>query len=202
MNLLRYEDKTFDSVLKKALEDLNLTENDIFYQEEETEAKLFKSKKVILNVVTKEEVNKFIKDFINELSQQMNIDIKSEIKESEGIYNILLVSSNNAILIGKEGRTINSLQIILRQALKAKTNMNIKINVDTSNYKAKKLKNLEYEIKRIIKDVQRTKVEVKIDPMNSYERRMIHNLASEFENITSISEGVEPERYVVIKYED
>lgn len=202
MNILNYEDKTEELALKKCLEELNLEEKDIFYQVKETEAKLFKSKKVILNVVTKEEVLNFIKSFINELGQNMNIDIKSEIKETEGIYNVLLVSSNNAILIGKEGRTINSLQIILRQAISAKTGMNIKVNVDTSNYKAKKLKNLEYEIKKIIKEVQRTKVEAKLDPMNSYERRMVHNLASQFENITSISDGVEPERYVIIKYED
>ena len=202
MNILNYEDKNEEIALKKCLEDLNLTEQDIFYQVKETEAKLFKSKKIILNVITKEEVTNFIKTFINELGQKMNIDIKSEVKETEGIYNVLLVSSNNAILIGREGRTINSLQVLLRQAINSKTGMNIKINVDTSNYKAKKLKNLEYEIKRIIKEVQNTKVDAKLDPMNSYERRMVHNLASQFENITSISDGVEPERFVIIKYED
>ena len=83
-----------------------------------------------------------------------------------------------------------------------KIDMNLRINVDASNYKGKKIKNFEYEIKKIAKSVLRTKVAVKLDPMNSYNRRIVHNVVSEFENLTSLSEGEEPNRYVVIDYKE
>lgn len=202
MNIVKYEDKTEDAALKKCLEDLNLEVNDIFYSVEESEAKLFKSKKATILAVTKEEVTKFIKEFLTTIGNYMNIDIKTEIKEEDGIYNVIMVSSNNPIMIGKDGRTVDALQLLLRQVVNNKTGMSIRINLDASNYKARKIKNFEYEMKRIIKDVQRSKVDAKLDPMNSYERRIIHNLVNSFDNITSESVGEEPERYVIIKYED
>lgn len=202
MKILKYEDKNLELALKKCLEELNLTENDIIYEVEETEAKLFKSKKVILSVITKDSVKDFIKEFIKNISNLMNIDIKLEVKEEDNIYNVIMVSNNNPILIGKEGRTIAALQLLLRQSLTAKTGMNIKVNLDASNYKAKKVKNFEYEIKKIIREVQKSKIDAKLDPMNSYQRRIVHNLVNKYDNLSSESIGVEPERYIIIKYED
>lgn len=202
MKILKYEDKNLELALKKCLEELNLTENDIIYEVEETEAKLFKSKKVILLVITKDSVKDFIKEFIKNISDLMNIDIKLEIKEEDNIYNVIMISNNNPILIGKEGRTIAALQLLLRQSLTAKTGMNIKVNLDASNYKAKKVKNFEYEIKKIIREVQKSKIDAKLDPMNSYQRRIVHNLVNKYDNLSSESVGIEPERYIIIKYED
>ena len=79
---------------------------------------------------------------------------------------------------------------------------NLKLSLDIGNYRAKKIKNLEREIKNICKEVLNTKVEVKLDPMNSYERRIVHSIVSEFEDLQSISEGVEPHRYTIIKIKD
>ena len=80
--------------------------------------------------------------------------------------------------------------------------IDVKINIDASNYKKKKEENFEREMKKIIKDVQNTHIEVKLDPMNSYNRRIVHNLASKFKNIKTESIGEEPNRYTVIKYEE
>ena len=116
------------------------------------------------------------------------------------ILSVMLVSDNNPILIGKDGKNLSSIQTIIRQVVNNQTKQNIKINVDASNYKERKIKNLEREIKKIARDVLTSKVDVKLDPMNSYERRIIHSLISEYENLETISEGAEPNRYVVIKY--
>ena len=80
--------------------------------------------------------------------------------------------------------------------------LNIKINVDVSNYKDKKLKRLEYEVRKIMKEVEKTKIEAKLDPMNSYERRYIHTIVSENINLETESFGESPNRYVVIRYKE
>ena len=105
-------------------------------------------------------------------------------------------------MIGKEGKTLNSIQIVLKQSLQELNRFNLKINLDVGDYKAKKIKNLEREVKNICKEVLKTKVEVKLDPMNSYERRKVHSIVGEFENLQSISYGEEPNRYTVIKIKD
>ena len=202
ITLYNYEDKVKESLKEKALEELNVTEEDIFTKESETESGLFKNKKYQLTVVKKEDIIKEIKDFINTLAEKFNIEITSEVTNRDNNFNVMMVSNNNAILIGKDGRTIESIQIILNQFINNQIDMNVRINVDASIYKGKKIKNFEYEIKSIAKSVLRTKVAVKLDPMNSYNRRIVHNVVSNFENLTSLSEGEEPNRYVVIAYKE
>lgn len=201
LKLYSFEGKTQEEALEKALSNLNASTNEVIYNVTETEGKLFKAKKNIVNVVLKNDVKNEIKDFINELKKKMNIDINIEVKEVDDVFNVLLISDNNSILIGKEGRTINALQLILRQTLN-KYGLNIKVNLDVSNYKAKKVKNIEYEIKKLARNVLDTKVEAKLDPMNSYERRVVHTVISEFEFLETESFGEEPERYVIIRYKE
>ena len=202
ITLYNYEDKSKELLKEKCLSELNVTEEEIFTKESETESGLFKNKKYQLTVVKKEDIIAEVKDFINTLAQKFNIEINTEVTLRDNNINVMMVSNNNAILIGKDGRTIESIQIILNQFINNQIDMNLRINVDASNYKGKKIKNFEYEIKKIAKSVLRTKVAVKLDPMNSYNRRIVHNVVSEFENLTSLSEGEEPNRYVVIDYKE
>lgn len=198
----KYEGKNKEEITKKYLEDLNIDITEIFVKETEEEGGLFKSKKYIIEIFKKEDIVNYVKDFLNNLEQGLNIQINKEVKFQENILKIVLVSDNNAILIGKEGRTLESIQTILRNSIKNQTNLNIKINLDASNYKAKKQKNLEYEIKKIVKDVLKTHIEVKLDPMNSYDRRCVHNVVAKYENLKSVSYGESPNRYVVISYKE
>jgi len=197
-----YEGKTLENVKEICENELNVSIDKIYYTTKETEAGLFKGKKVILEAITEEEIISSIKEFIKELATNMNLEINSEIKIQDETVNILLVSNNNNILIGKDGRTLNSLQLILRQVFSDLSKINLKLTLDVGNYKVKKIKNLEREIKHICKEVMNTKVEVKLDPMNSYERRIVHSIVAEFENLQSVSEGEEPNRFTVIKFKD
>ena len=198
----RYEGKTLEIVKENCENELNVSLDKIYYVTKETESGLFKGKKVILEAITEDEIISSIKEFIKELSNNMNLNINSEIKIQDNNISIILVSDNNNILIGKDGKTLNSLQLILRQTYNELNKFNLKISLDIGNYRAKKVRNLEREIKKVCKEVQNTKVDVKLDPMNSYERRIVHSVVSEFENLESISEGIEPERYTIIKYKD
>lgn len=195
-----YEGKTYEEALEKGLQELNCNTQEVYIVKEETEAKLFKAKKVIVTLILKEDIKKYIKKFLKDVTEMMGITVEVEVIENEDIYNVTLVSDQNNILIGKEGRTLNSLQLLLRQALNSKVKMNLKVNIDASNYKAKKVSYLERNAKKIIREVQKTHVDVKLDPMNSYERRIIHTLATNFKNIKTESVGESPNRAVVIKY--
>ena len=110
-----------------------------------------------------------------------------------------MVSNNNQILIGKEGRTLNAIQVLVRQTLKNQSGLNLKVNIDASNYKGKKINNIEYQTKKICRDVVKTKVEAKMDPMNSYERRIVHSALADDKYVYTESIGEEPNRKVVIK---
>lgn len=198
ITLHKYEGKNKDLLKEECIKELN----DAYMITSEIESGIFKGKKYVLEAITNEEIINYIRMFINDLSKKMNIEINSEIKIVDKNINVLLVSNNNNILIGKDGRTLNAIQLILRQFCKQLNKFDFKIMVDASNYKAKKIKNLEYEIKKICKEVLKTKVEVKLDPMNSFERRIVHSIVAEFEGLESISYGENPNRYTVIKIKD
>ena len=196
--LHKYEGKNIENLKKECLEELNT--NEIYFYETE-EVGLFKGKKILL-AITKDEIIKQIKDFIKELSTKMNIEINSEIRIENENINVLLVTDNNNIMIGKDGKTLNAIQIILRQYMSDLNKFGLRIIVDVGNYKNKRLKNLEREVGIICHEVLKTKVEVKLDPMNSYERRKVHSIVSEFPELESISYGEDPNRYTVVKFKD
>ena len=202
LTLSKFEGKTKEEALEKCLSELSITEEKIFTKETETEAKLFKSKKYIIEAITVEEIINYIKEYINNIDKSFNINIKSEVNEQDKIIKVILVSENNPILIGKDGKTIEATQTLLRNSIRNHIDMEIKINVDASNYKRKKEESFEREMKKIIKSVLNTHIEVKLDPMNSYNRRIVHNLASKFKNVRTESVGEEPNRYTIIKYEE
>lgn len=196
----KFEAKTEEEALNKAMVELNCERANLFYKSEFVEGKLFKGSKYIVEVIEKSDVKEYINSFFKELANSMNISIETEILYNNESFNITLITSNNSLLIGKEGKNLQALQNILRQSLKVKTGISIKLNLDISNYKVKKLSTLEREIKKIAREVQKTKLDVSLDPMNSYERRHIHNLISEYENLTTESTGEGKERHIVIKY--
>ena len=130
----------------------------------------------------------------------MNLHMIPTVKEENGSFHVYLESNNNAILIGKEGRVLRALQILLKQNLINETGISIKVSLDISGYREKKLKQLEIEIRKLANDVAHTKVDVKLDPMNSYERRFVHNIISEYSMLNTESIGEEPTRSIIISY--
>lgn len=194
INVYKFESDTEENCRLKCLDELDVYNNEILTKEYE-EDNLYK-----MEVVKKEEVKEYIRNFLANITSEMGIKAKIEINEEEDVFTARMYSDNNSLLIGKDGRTLSSMQLLLRQALSNQINFNVKVNLDASNYKAKKEKFFERDIKNIINDVIKSKDEVKLDPMNSYQRRLIHSIASEYYNIETESFGEEPERYVVIRY--
>lgn len=200
--VIEIEGKNEQEINENITKQLNLSKNDVVIIDSVEKSSLFKGKKIISKVIKKEDIKNYIKSFFSTLAKSFNISINSEIKNEENEFNILLISDNNAILIGKAGKNLNAIQVILRTIIKRMTNNKVKINIDASNYKAKKIENLENEIKKIIGEILETKVDVKLDPMNSYERMIVHNYVNDYENLKTESIGEEPNRYIVIKYRE
>lgn len=194
VEVFRFEDETEEKCRLRCLDELDVYNNEILTREYE------ENNKYIMEVVKKEDIKKFIKNYLTEITKKIGIDTKFEINEDEEVFSVKMFSNNNPLLIGKDGRTLTSLQNLIRQTLSNKIKFNVKVNLDASNYKAKKEKFFEKDIKNIINEVLQTKSETKLDPMNSYKRRIVHSIASEYYNIETESFGEEPERYVVIRY--
>lgn len=200
IELSKYEGKTEEQAINKCLEETKLKREDFIYKVEHIEGKLFKSEKYIVSILPKQEIVKYIKEFFENIGKLSGIEINTEVFIDEEYFNVNLVSSNNSILIGKEGKTLNALQILIRQTFRNQLKLPAKINLDISNYRIDKLKRIEREIKNIIKEVTNTKMDVYLDPMNSYERRYVHNLVNSYPNVTTESVGEGSERRVTIKY--
>lgn len=124
-------------------------------------------------------------------------EIEVQMKEQIPLYRIY--SNNDALLIGKNGRNLNALSHIVSQMLKKEIGTNYKFLIDVSDYKENNDKHLEYLAKKLAKEVATTKIEVKMDSMNSYQRRVIHNTLSNHKYVYTESVGEEPNRAVVIK---
>ena len=197
-----FEAKTLEDAKKMALETLNVSEDEILSNYEEKKGKLFKAGSVVLKVVTIKEIAEYIKENLKELLTNMGIEANFESNIRNNQINIKMYSDKNNILIGKNGQTLMAIQTILRQQVYNEINVYPHILLDVENYKEKKLSNLERNAKRISKEVLRTKIEVKLDDMNSYERRIIHNALANFKNISTTSEGEEPNRHIVISYKE
>lgn len=157
-----------------------------------------KAKKYEVEVV-KKDIDDFIKDFTLKLTKDMGFDVKIEAKKRDGILNITLYSDNNNLLIGKDGKNMSALGVIVRQVIYNELGFFYKFNLDVGEYKLKQQKNLERMAYKVARDVAKSKIEAKLEPMNSYERRIIHNALNDDKYVYTESIGEEPNRCVVIK---
>ena len=193
-----YTGKTKEEAISNALIDLNAKQDEVIIIEKEAKKTLF-NKKVEIIAITKSELNKEIKDFLYKTVKDMGFDcnIETKTRDTQLIYNI--ISATSSVLIGKNGKTIDALQTLASQMISTKYNTFYKFTVDVNDYKNQRKSRLEKLAKYTAKDVAKSKQPVSLEPMNSYERRIIHNVLTNSKDVITQSEGEEPNRYVVIK---
>lgn len=175
------------------------TENVIYNIEEVVEGKIFKSKMIKVTAESYEDLLEESTQYLKELLEKMGIEVNFETRITSEEIEITMYSNNNSILIGKEGRTLKSLELLLKTKLKNQWKEIPRINLDVLNYKEKRIESLERLAVKIAKEVRNTKIDATLDNMNSYERRIIHNKLANFKGVTTVSEGEEPNRHVIIK---
>ena len=202
MEKYKFQAKSEDGLLEKALNELNVKEEDVITKTYEEKGGLFSGKKYTLEVVKLSDIAEVGKDVLKELLTSLDINANIETMIREGKIKYQLHSKNNSLLIGKNGHILDSIQTYVRQAIFTAVDIYINVSVDVEGYKEKQNYFLEKKVKKIAKDVLKTKVDVKLDPMNSYERKIVHEALQNFKNITTESEGVDPNRCVVIRKEE
>jgi spoIIIJ-associated protein len=194
-----YEGKEQKEVLEKALEELNLTENDVMYYFSKEKAGLLKKEVIKLHLFEVKDVAEFIKEFLTQTTKDMGLDVQFESSIRDKQISIKMYSDNNSILIGHEGKTLKALTHVIKQVVYNKVGEYPYLLLDVENYKAKQEKYLIRLAKNIAKEVGHTKVEAELEDMNSYERRIIHNALTDNKYVYTESTGVEPHRHIVIK---
>ena len=193
-----YEAKTLEEAINKALTEQNITEDKLIIKSKEEKQGLLK-KSAKIEIITENDLINHLKDSLTTIMNLMNIDSNLEVRRRDKNIEIKIFSNQNSILIGKDGRNLEALQNILRQILIKEEAHDYKIILDIENYKEKKVSHLERTVKQIAREVAKTKVEAKLDRMNSYERRIVHNCLSKNKYVYTESIGEEPNRCVVIK---
>ena len=141
------------------------------------------------------ESEKFLQDVLK--TMDMEVKIHSEV-DSEGTLCIELEGEHMGILIGKRGQTLDSLQYLTNRVANKTQDGYIRVKLDTENYRARRKATLENLAKNIAHKVKRTRKPVSLEPMNPYERRIIHSVLQSDKYVSTHSEGEEPYRRVVI----
>ena len=196
----KYVGKTKEAAINNATIDLQEVESNLIINElETTKSGIFKSKKVEIEVIEKREVKQYIKQCLQKLLKDLGFQANIEIKTNNDIPTYIIYSDNDALLIGKNGKNLQALSIVVSQVLKKEIGTTFKFLIDINSYKEKREHTIESLAKKIAKEVISTNVEVKLDSMNSYERRIVHNILSNNNKVYTESVGEEPNRSVVIK---
>lgn len=144
----------------------------------------------------KEKISKFLDDMFK--AMDMEVEVKIDFKESESCAYIELIGDNMGVLIGKRGQTLDSIQYLVSLVVNRGKEKYVKIKVDTENYRSRRKETLESLAKNIAYRVKRSKRAVSLEPMNPYERRIIHSALQNDKYVSTKSEGEEPFRHVVI----
>lgn len=194
-----YSGKNIEDAKLKGLVNLNCNELEVIVREISNTSSLFKGKKVEVEITKITDLNKFIKDYLINLVKDMGIEANTELKIINNVPNITLYSNNNAVLIGKNGRTIDALTTLTKQRIQKELGSYYNFILDVGEYKIKQQKNIESLAKQLAREVSRTQEPIKMDSMNSYERRLVHEILSKNKYVYTESFGENPNRYIIIK---
>ena len=193
-----YIGKTREEAINNAKIGLQELEDNLYIKEIEVKNGLF-NKKVEIEVIRKDDVVNYIKELTKELVKNIGINCNLEVKKRENGLNISIISDNNSILIGKNGKTLESISAIIKHSIYNEIGEYYPFTLDIGEYKVEKEQKLERLAKKTAREVAYTKIPAKLDPMNSYERRIIHTILADNKKVITESEGEEPNRCVVIK---
>lgn len=152
--------------------------------------------KVTLNLDPIEEGKKYLLQLLSDLCLEGTVEVA--LAQHSVTFNI--DSNNNGMIIGREGKTLQAIQTLTSQVVNQYTKSHLKVLVDINGYKQQHNQKIEYFARKIAKEVTQTKIDAKLDPMNAYDRRLIHQALSDWKHIQTVSEGADPNRYIMIKY--
>ncbi len=158
------------------------------------------SRPAVVKIWKKFTIEDHVRNFLSDIFQAMNMTVEINITKSEDDKNINvdLKGDEMGVLIGKRGQTLDSLQYLTNLAVGKQVNEFVKVKIDTEDYRKRRRETLENLARNIAYKVKRTKRPVSLEPMNPFERRVIHSALQNDRYVSTHSEGEEPFRHVVI----
>lgn len=206
MEYIEVSAKTVSDAITEACQKLSVTSDMLDYEVIEEGSAGFLgigSKPAVIKAgvkVTEFSVEDTAKTFLRDVFEAMKLEVVVNIKydEAERNMDIDLSGDDMGVLIGKRGQTLDSLQYLVSLVVNKDAENYIRVKVDTENYRERRKETLENLAKNIAYKVKRTKKSVSLEPMNPYERRIIHSALQNDKYVSTHSEGEEPFRRVIV----
>ena len=198
MKKITFEIKSLDRAKKHAAGEMRLSEDYIDITVLEKKGMIMKTYVVeaSVNVDPAEEGYKALFSMFENMEIEAQIEMRKR-NENEIVYTI--TTSENPLMIGKNGKTLEGVQFYIRNLVNSFSQERLIVLVDVGGYKANRKKQLEILATKTAKTVAQTRVEAKLQPMNAYERRIIHTKLAEWRDVSTVSEGEGQDRHLVIK---
>lgn len=195
-----YNAKTVDDAVKQASEDLGIAEEEVIFTIKEEKTGLL-SKKAVIVVYELSDAIEFAEEYVKNVVESLGVTgVKTSTSLEDDVIRIQIDTDHNPILIGKNGITLQALNEIVRLAVSGKFRRRFRILLDIGDYKESKYARVASIARRSAEEVQKTHVDVTLDPMPSDERRIVHSALVEWSNIKTESSGEGRNRAVTIKY--
>lgn len=204
MDMITVSAKTVDEAITKALIELETTSDKLEYEIVDKGSNgilgIIGSKPAVIRAKKKETVEDKAREFLSDVFSAMDLTVNLEVvfDEGERELSINMSGADMGILIGKRGQTLDSLQYLVSLVVNRESTDYIRVKLDTENYRERRKETLETLAKNIAYKVKRTRRPVSLEPMNPYERRIIHSSLQNDKYVLTRSEGEEPFRHVVI----
>lgn len=204
MKFVEKSGKSVEEALRLALIELDASREQVEIEVLDEGSKGFLgigAKETRIRVSKKNSVTDVAHAFLSSLLKEMNIPAEIEINLAQDALNINIIGEDMAILIGKRGQTLDSLQYLVSLVVNKERDDYMRVVLDTENYRAKRKETLEGLAEKLASKVKKSRKNVILEPMNPYERRIIHSALQNNPNVSTKSEGDEPYRKVVIYYD-
>lgn len=206
MDFIEISAKTVSDAITEACQKFSVTSDRLEYEVVQENSSGFlgiNAKPAIIKARVKEEektIDIKAKNFLSDVFNSMNmaVVIEAAYDETENTLDIELSGDEMGVLIGKRGQTLDSLQYLVSLVVNKDSDDYIRVKLDTENYRQRRKETLENLAKNISYKVKRTRRPVSLEPMNPYERRIIHSALQNDKYVTTHSEGEEPYRKVVV----
>ena len=203
MEFIEVSAKNVDDAITQATVQLGITSDQLEYEVLDKGSTGFLgigSKNAVIKARKKFSIDENVVEFLSSIfdAMKMEVEILVAVNEEEHIIEVELKGDDMGILIGKRGQTLDSLQYLTNLAINKHSDEYYKVKIDTEDYRKRKKETLENLAKNIAYKVKRTKRPVSLEPMNPFERRIIHSALQNDRYVTTHSEGDEPYRHVVV----
>ena len=197
--------RTEDEAIESALEQLGLVRDDVSVEIVERAKTGFlglKNTPAVVKVLYEASEDRLgrVEDFLKGLFERMGVEAQTEVTEGNGAIDITLTGKDPGSLIGRRGETLDAIQHLTNYVINRGSSGRIRVNIDAENYRQRRNETLESLAARTAGKVIKYRRNMTLDPMNAYERHVIHTALQDHENITTYSVGSEPNRRIVVAY--